>query len=153
MREGATLGLDPATEAFAPEGRHRRRSAVSGASVDNRHEPKRLNSLSRWLVEAGLRGEPDHALLNGFCERAAAAGLPVRRVLAIIDTLHPVYEGRVFRWGQDEAQPTVEEFGRTEPEGVSGLDPSSGGAPPEAAGALHARLLSRQFAACQDAFG
>jgi adenylate cyclase len=53
-------------------------------------------------------------------------------MLAIIDTLHPVYEGRVFRWGHDESQPTVEEYGRTElPEGVSGLDPSSGGAPPE----------------------
>ena len=52
--------------------------------------------------------------------------------MAIIDTLHPVYEGRVFRWGHDESQPTIEEYGRTDlPESVSGLDPSSGGAPPE----------------------
>jgi adenylate cyclase len=91
-----------------------------------------IDALNAWLARAGLRGEPEAALVNGFCERAVAAGLPISRALVLIDTLHPVYEGRVFRWGHDESQPTVEEYGRTElPEGVSGLDPSSGGAPPE----------------------
>ncbi len=86
-----------------------------------------IRAIEAWLVQAGLKGEPDHRLVRGFCERAAGAGLPVSRALAIIDTLHPVYEGRVFRWGHDELQPAVEEYGRTEmPEGVSGF-----AAPPE----------------------
>ena len=45
-------------------------------------------------------------LLRAFCETCAAAGLPLSRALALIDTLHPVHEGSVFRWrddGQEEA--------------------------------------------------
>ena len=91
-----------------------------------------IEAIEAWLIQAGLRGEPDHQLVSAFCERAVAAGLPVSRVLAVIDTLHPVYEGRVFRWGHDESQPTIEEYGRTDlPEGVSSLDPSLDVAPPE----------------------
>ena len=43
--------------------------------------------------------EPD--LLHGFCLRCREAGLDLSRALTIIDTLHPVYEGRVFRWRND----------------------------------------------------
>src|SRR5262245_43489130 len=38
--------------------------------------------------------------------------------MMIIDTLHPVYEGRLVRWGHDPSQPVVQEYGRTSsPEG------------------------------------
>jgi len=66
--------------------------------------------------------------VSGFCERAVATGLPISRALVLIDTLHPVYEGRLVRWGHDPSQPVVHEYGRTGlPEGVSDLHPSSGG--------------------------
>ena len=29
-----------------------------------------INALNAWLAKAGLRGEPEAALVNGFCERA-----------------------------------------------------------------------------------
>src|SRR5215208_5200909 len=91
-----------------------------------------IEAIEAWLVQAGLCGEPEQRLISEFCERVVFAGLPVSRAMAVIDTLHPVYEGRVFRWGHDESQPTIQEYGRTQlPDGVSGLDPSSGGAPPE----------------------
>ena len=91
-----------------------------------------IDALNAWLAKAGLRGEPEAALVSGFCERAVAAGLPISRALVLIDTLHPVYEGRVVRWGHDPSQPVVQEYGRTGlPEGVSDLDPSSGGEQPE----------------------
>ena len=66
--------------------------------------------------------------MSGFCERAVAAGLPINRALVLIDTLHPVYEGRVVRWGHDLSRPVVQEYGRTGSAGdVSDLDlPSSG---------------------------
>jgi len=57
--------------------------------------------LSAWLTQAGLAGESETALLDGFCRRAITAGLPVARAAIIIDTLHPVYEGRGFRWRLD----------------------------------------------------
>ena len=87
-----------------------------------------IEALNAWLTKAGLRGEPEAALVSGFCERAVAAGLPLSRALVLIDTLHPVYEGRVVRWGQDPSQPVVEDYGRTGlPEGVSDPHLSVGG--------------------------
>ena len=79
-----------------------------------------INTLNAWLAEAGLNGMSEDALVTGFCERALAAGLPVSRALLLIDTLHPVYEGRLFRWGHDPSQPGVVEYGRTvAPEGTT----------------------------------
>jgi adenylate cyclase len=54
--------------------------------------------LMNWLVGQGLTGLPEPDLLRGFCERCRAGGLDVSRGLAFIDTLHPIYEGRGFRW-------------------------------------------------------
>src|SRR5215475_3535397 len=86
-----------------------------------------IDKLNAWLVKAGLRGESEAALVSGFCERAVAAGLPLSRALMFIDTLHPVYEGRLVRWGHDPSQPVVHEYGRTGlPAGVSDPHPSSG---------------------------
>lgn len=47
-------------------------------------------------------------ILDGFCRRAAAAGLPIARAMLVIDTLHPVYEGRVFRWRSDAPEGKAE---------------------------------------------
>ena len=54
--------------------------------------------LSAWLAQAGLAGMSETDIVSGFCDRCVAAGLPLARALMIIDTLHPVHEGRLFRW-------------------------------------------------------
>src|SRR4051794_21185610 len=72
-----------------------------------------VDALNAWVTKAGLRGDSEAPLISGFCERAIAAGLPIGRAMVIIDTLHPVYEGRVFRWGHDASEPAVQEYGRT----------------------------------------
>ncbi|MGD4086958.1 hypothetical protein QT607_22735, partial [Xanthomonas citri pv. citri] len=51
-----------------------------------------------WLTGQGLTGLPEIELLRGFCERCCAEGLELSRGLVVIDTLHPIYEGRGFRW-------------------------------------------------------
>jgi adenylate cyclase len=54
--------------------------------------------LMNWLVAQGLTGLPEPELIRGFSERCRAGGLDLSRVLTFIDTLHPIYEGRGFRW-------------------------------------------------------
>ena len=72
-----------------------------------------IDKIAHWLAETGLRGESEISLLNGFCERARAAGLPIGRAILIIDTLHPIYEGRGFRWREDESdEEAILEFKR-----------------------------------------
>ncbi|MGD5412432.1 hypothetical protein QUS70_22445, partial [Xanthomonas citri pv. citri] len=55
-------------------------------------------ALMNWLTGQGLTGLPEIELLRGFCERCCAEGLELSRGLVVIDTLHPIYEGRGFRW-------------------------------------------------------
>ena len=52
-------------------------------------------------------------LIEGFCSRAVAAGLPFARAIVFIDTLHPIHEGRAFRWERDKSEATVSEYGRS----------------------------------------
>jgi adenylate cyclase len=71
--------------------------------------------LLTWIADAGLSGRRELDLLQGFCERARAAGLPLRRAVLGVDTLHPVLEGRIFHWQADGAAPQESEYGRANP--------------------------------------
>jgi adenylate cyclase len=73
-----------------------------------------LSAIADWVVAAGLAGKSEVAMLDGFCQRAVAAGLPVARAAVIIDTLHPVHEGRAFRWRREDGGPAeLIEYGPT----------------------------------------
>lgn len=56
------------------------------------------DAVADWIVAAGLKGLSEIDILQGFCERLLADGFPLDRGMAIVDTLHPLYEGRVFTW-------------------------------------------------------
>ena len=75
-------------------------------------ENAQFAELAAWITEAGLAGETETAVLAGFCERASAFGLPLARATVLIDTLHPVYEGRAFGWKRDKEEATLSEYGR-----------------------------------------
>jgi adenylate cyclase len=66
-----------------------------------------------WLTQAGLAGTAETDIFSGFCDRCVAAGIPLGRAHLFIDTLHPVHEGRLFRWGFGPNEPPVHEYGRT----------------------------------------
>jgi adenylate cyclase len=72
-----------------------------------------IAALASWVAETGLAGASETTLLRGFCERAAACGVPLARGVAFIDTLHPLYEGRTFRWERDSPDVTSTEYGRS----------------------------------------
>ncbi|MBI5262237.1 MAG: adenylate/guanylate cyclase domain-containing protein [Bradyrhizobium sp.] len=75
--------------------------------------PCRLN-LMNWLASQALTGLPETDLLRGFCERCCAEGLGLSRGLVFIDTLHPIYEGRGFRWNDAATNESdVFEYGST----------------------------------------
>src|SRR5258705_5659276 len=79
--------------------------------------------LMNWLVSQGLTGLPENDLIRGFCERCCAEGLHVSRGMVFIDTLHPIFEGRGFRWNDAETNESdVFEYGsRNEGQGPEAL--------------------------------
>jgi adenylate cyclase len=60
--------------------------------------------IETWLVRAGLAGTTEVESLHGFCERCRSAGIALSRATLLVDTLHPVHEGRAFRWRADSPQ-------------------------------------------------
>ncbi len=62
--------------------------------------------LAEVIAEAGLAGEGELSLLQQFCTRALAQGLPLSRALIGVDTLHPVLEGSIFAWQRDAEEKT-----------------------------------------------
>ncbi|SDQ94859.1 adenylate cyclase [Rhizobiales bacterium GAS191] len=75
--------------------------------------PTQFSDLAAWITEAGLAGKEEKALVAGFCERLRALGLPLARASVIVDTLHPIYEGRMFPWRHGEAARAPIEYGPT----------------------------------------
>ncbi|MFZ0073375.1 MAG: adenylate/guanylate cyclase domain-containing protein [Xanthobacteraceae bacterium] len=80
---------------------------------------KLFGELSTWLTQAGLAGTPETDIFSGFCDRCVAAGIPLGRAHLFIDTLHPVHEGRLLRWGFGPTESSVPDYGRTS---LAGLD-------------------------------
>ena len=77
-------------------------------------------SIRAWVTESGLAGATERDILSGFSERCAAAGMRLTRSTLLIDTLHPVYEGRLFRWRNDgQTEQDMLEYGRTTEDGPS----------------------------------
>ena len=99
--------------------------------------------LSAWLTEAGLAGTPETVIVSGFCDRCVAAGIPLARSLLFIDTLHPVHEGRLFRWGYSPAETPLLEYGRTSPDALaaSGFNPRDVEIAERWRGSPHYRML------------
>ncbi len=73
-----------------------------------------VDAIAAWLVERGLAGASETELLHGTCERCREAGLRLSGAMALIDTLHPVYEGRAFRWREDGSIENVVEYGSSD---------------------------------------
>ena len=66
--------------------------------------PLDTNILLDWIVRRGLDGVDEAQLLREFCEKSREAGLMLSRALSFIDTLHPVHEGRIYRWRDDSVE-------------------------------------------------
>ena len=73
-----------------------------------------FNAVSAWVTEAGLIGRTESELMAGFCRGSPRLGCRLARALVILDTLHPIYEGRALRWRADMPETAeIVEYGRT----------------------------------------
>jgi adenylate cyclase len=73
-----------------------------------------VDQLVTWITEAGLAGLAESAILTGVCERLMHCGVPLARANVVIDTLHPVYQGRAFTWKREKMETRLSEFGRSD---------------------------------------
>ncbi len=59
-----------------------------------------MDKVADWLTRTALSGASLEQIVRGFCERIAAAGLPVIRVHLSFAMLHPLYDALGFTWRQ-----------------------------------------------------
>lgn len=71
-----------------------------------------LGEIAEWLEHTALCGLPSQELVGGLAVRLAAPGIPLSRMTAMADTLHPVHAGSMFRWGAGEAGADTLTYGR-----------------------------------------
>ena len=57
-----------------------------------------LDRVAEWLTNSSLAGDDLENIVRGFCERLAAAGLPLARVHLTFSMLHPLYDALSFTW-------------------------------------------------------
>ncbi len=60
--------------------------------------------LSQELSEAALKGADEAKLIETFCHRVQAAGMPLFRGFVGVDTLHPVVDGVTYEWRRTRDQ-------------------------------------------------
>ena len=83
-------------------------------------EEGEIARITSWIMKQGLAGVSEKDLLYGFCEECQAAGVEFSAAVTIIDTLHPIYEGRAFFWRADglEEEPELQYESTSEGEGA-----------------------------------
>src|SRR6185312_9019621 len=57
-----------------------------------------LEKLTKWLMEGARSAPSPNLLLSQMCERLVNAGIPLHRVGAFVQTLHPDVLGSSFVW-------------------------------------------------------
>ena len=57
-----------------------------------------MDRVADWLTHSSLAGDDLETMVRGFCERLAAAGMPIARVHLSFSMLHPLYDALGFTW-------------------------------------------------------
>ena len=82
-----------------------------------------VDDLLAGVTRRGLAGIPETELLKEAYVEARRIGIPISRAIFIVDTLHPVYEGRLFRWRSETPdEMEVVDYERTNRPGTEGAE-------------------------------
>src|SRR5579863_1220379 len=89
------------------------RTQSSVATAPSANTEGRITELHLWAVREGLRRAPAATLFEDFCQRIAAAGVPLLRAFVGMRTLHPQWGGYTYTWwrGGDSVDPLRRERG------------------------------------------
>lgn len=68
------------------------------STIDSSVSSILLDRVAEWLTNSSLAGDDLENIVRGFCERIAAAGLPIARVHLTFSMLHPLYDALGFTW-------------------------------------------------------
>ena len=74
----------------------------------------KLAAITDWLAEAGLRSLSFDDIVDGFARRLNEVGVPVARVFAGMNTLHPMVRARSLIWDRATGPATRFEFRHVE---------------------------------------
>src|SRR5437763_1878666 len=67
-------------------------------------------SLAAWLADSGLRNLPLEELVDGFARKLNEAGVPVARIFASTNSLHPLVLTRILVWDRATGPATQFEY-------------------------------------------
>jgi adenylate cyclase len=62
---------------------------------------RNIISINIWAVHQGLRGASAYELFDGFCQQLVISGVPLWRVQAGMQTLHPHWGAYSYLWRRD----------------------------------------------------
>ena len=76
---------------------------IGELKINENIDGAKVQAISDWLVERGLRATGFETLISGFCTRLAEAGVPLSRTYVSMRTLHPSVAAFDMLWrpGQD----------------------------------------------------
>jgi adenylate cyclase len=74
------------------------KSAIEAVRPTGGAERIDLAAVWGWLAQAGLQNLEADRILQGFCEKAAAAGIPIARGHCSFGTVHPQVRAFAYTW-------------------------------------------------------
>jgi len=80
-----------------------------------------IDKVSDWVVSQALTNVSLDKLVDGTCERLAAAGVPITRVNFTFSVLHPLYNARGFQWRSGSGT-TIDNYRHVKGENTRYLD-------------------------------
>ncbi len=91
--------LDPAPRSYAANISLNRRGTGARIAEDAEHS---ADTIEHWLLHDALNARDMLVLVEQFCSRLAAAGIPVSRLAMNVGTLHPQLIGFSWIWEADD---------------------------------------------------
>ncbi len=76
-------------------------AAIAEMTPSTTSHERLLLDISAFITDHALAGTDEFAVVLGVCERLAAGGVPLCRMMIGVDTLHPLVIGRLHTWRRE----------------------------------------------------